>query len=108
MAVRVFLLNIKYPVCFTPETKDPLRVQPHLKKCFEGISKLEFNDQQEISAMISAENEVVTFINKIYPAKARGMVEKWLLQVEEMMIQSLRYVIKDAVADYIVKDRKKW
>jgi len=36
------------------------------------------------------------------------MVEKWLLQVEEMMIQSIRYVIKEAVADYIVKDRKKW
>jgi dynein heavy chain len=53
------------------ETKDPTRVQPHLKKCFEGISKLEFNEQQEISAMISAENEVVPFRNKIYPSKAR-------------------------------------
>jgi dynein heavy chain len=53
------------------ETKDPLRVQPHLKKCFEGISSLEFNEQQEIGAMISAENEIVTFKNKIYPAKAR-------------------------------------
>lgn len=36
------------------------------------------------------------------------MVEKWLQQVEDMMIQSLRHVIKDAVGDYIVKDRKKW
>lgn len=36
------------------------------------------------------------------------MVEKWLQQVEDMMISSLRHIIKDAVADYVVKDRKKW
>ena len=53
------------------ETKDPLRVQPHLKKCFEGISTLEFTEQQEIVGMISAEKEMVPFSQKVYPAKAR-------------------------------------
>ena len=58
------------------ETKDPLRVQPHLKKCFEGIHKLEFSDQQEILGMVSAEKETVPFNVKIYPAKAKvGMLE---------------------------------
>lgn len=63
------------------ETKDPLRVQPHLKKCFEGISTLEFQDNLEISGMCSAESEVVALAEKINPVAANGAVEKWLLQV---------------------------
>jgi hypothetical protein len=60
------------------ETKDPLRVQPHLKKCFEGISRLEFNEDMEITAMVSAENEVVNFKSKIYPLKARVSLKESL------------------------------
>lgn len=32
--------------------------------------------------MVSAEDEVVPFSNTIYPVDAKGMVEKWLLQVQ--------------------------
>ena len=46
-------------------------MQPHLKKCFEGIAKLEFTENQEILGMISSEKEVVPFVNKIFPAKAK-------------------------------------
>ena len=48
-----------------------MRVQPHLKKCFEGIHRLEFSDQQEILGMVSAEKETVPFNVKIFPAKAK-------------------------------------
>ena len=48
-----------------------MRVQPHLKKCFEGIAKLEFTEQQEIIGMISSENEIVPLSQKILPAKAK-------------------------------------
>ena len=34
------------------------------------------------AAMESAEREVVQFAKMITPADARGLVEKWLLQVE--------------------------
>ena len=66
------------------ETKDPLHVQPHLKKCFEGIDKLSFNEEKVITAMESTEKEVVMFAREVVPADAHGLVEKWLLQVRDV------------------------
>ncbi|OON17802.1 dynein heavy chain, region 2 [Opisthorchis viverrini] len=105
---RFFFLSNDELLEILSETKDPQRVQPHLKKCFEGINRLSFTEQQEIIGMISAEGETVPFVTKIYPAKAKGMVEKWLLQVEDVMLSSLRKVISDSIYGYSATQREKW
>uniref|UniRef100_A0A8C7GT98 Dynein axonemal heavy chain 3 n=1 Tax=Oncorhynchus kisutch TaxID=8019 RepID=A0A8C7GT98_ONCKI len=101
---RFFFLSNDELLEILSETKDPRRVQPHLKKCFEGIAKLEFTEDMEITGMISSEKELVPFSTKLYP----GMVEKWLQQVESMMMTSVRDVIHKGVDQYVEVPRKKW
>ena len=73
-----------------------------------GIDKLEFNEQLEILGMISSEKETVPLSKKIIPAKAKGMVEKWLLEVEETMQLSLKKIIARAVDAYKQVPRESW
>ncbi|XP_066595663.1 dynein axonemal heavy chain 3 [Prorops nasuta] len=105
---RFFFLSNDELLEILSETKDPQRVQPHLKKCFEGISRLKFTKDEEIIGMISAEDEYVPMSGKIIPAEAKGMVEKWLCQVEELMVLSLRDIAQQSIIAYFSAEREEW
>jgi len=83
-------------------------VQPHLKKCFEGIARLKFNEELEVLAMRSTEGEEVEILEIISTSIARGQVEKWLIELETEMRKSVRHMVNQAILAYHIKARTTW
>jgi dynein heavy chain len=116
---RFFFLNDADLLSILAETKDPTLVQPHMGKAFEGVTKVRFDSANEkIEAMISAEGESVDFTSPndwgtpgvvdVNKPGNKGAVEKWLLEVEEIMMDSLRVITKASNEAYGTDDRSEW
>lgn len=104
---RFFFLSNEELLSILKETRDPTQVQPHLKKCFEGIKSLKFDNEKRILAMISPESEIVE-LEQIDPSVYEGAVEKWLLKVEEEMIISTKKMISNSIKNYSESRRTAW
>uniref|UniRef100_A0A8V1A4F4 Dynein axonemal heavy chain 1 n=1 Tax=Gallus gallus TaxID=9031 RepID=A0A8V1A4F4_CHICK len=87
------------------QTKDPTAVQPHLRKCFENIARLQFQEDLQITHMYSSEGEEVKLSAAIYPTDE---VEDWLLEVEKSMKASVRDNIERSVGVYPETPRTTW
>ncbi|KAG7222944.1 hypothetical protein INR49_015971 [Caranx melampygus] len=124
---RFYFLSNDELLKILAQTRNPQAVQPHLRKCFDAITQLEFallpkqpslesgkvldgGEQETIYSkdilyMVSPEGEKVGLTKGL---KAQGNVEDWLCKVEEAMFSSLRRLSKAAIADYEMKSREQW
>ena len=105
---RFFFLSNDELLEILAETKEPRRVQPFLRKCFDGLNALDFSDSLDILAMKSSHGERIPMIERINPTDFHGAVEQWLLEVERVMGETLKEVIRNAMFDYKKKARTQW
>jgi dynein heavy chain, axonemal len=107
---RFFFLSDEDLLDILSKTKDPLNVQEHLNKCFEAIDKIVFNENLEVTHMISPEKEIVEFINKVdvNHGDNKGNVEFWMKDIERTMFKTLEEMMKKAIEDYGSSKRTEW
>lgn len=104
---RFFFLSNDELLEILSEAKDPLNVQPFVKKCFEAVRELVFEESGEISGMVSVEGEKIPFVDTVNPA-ATGAVERWLLDVEGDIRRTLHKLAGEALEAYVRTDRSRW
>ena len=98
-------------------SKDPYRVNKHIKKCFEGIKSLKIISVQtnqnrskmetfEVAELRSPDQEEIKLTSNV-PCDLG--IESWLKQVERMMKDTLRKKLNDCLRDIDHKKKEaKW
>ncbi|KAJ3123528.1 Dynein heavy chain 2, axonemal [Physocladia obscura] len=94
------------------QAKDPNAVQPHLKKCFDNLHKLELTtagtDNRrhfEAIGMHSGDGEFVPYFT---PVVIEGAVESWLTEIESTMRLTLRKLLLGCLLAQKKSKKDKW
>ena len=105
---RFFFLGNEQLLIILSDAKEPTKVQEHIGNCFDGIGLLDFDPDKKIKGMIAKEKEKVDFVKIVDPSRSKGLVEMWLLEVEEQMMLSIKDICEKALNDYPKTSRDKW
>ena len=108
---RFFFVSDEDLLRILAQSKNPLLVQPHLSKCFEGINHVNFNETNTIiQELVSSKDEVVPLVEQINVVSdvCRGNVEVWLGMLEQSMIETMKKLSNDALVDLGTKKRIDW
>jgi len=103
---RFYFLSDDELLSILSETKDPELVQPHLRKVYENMAAIEFDENKVIHSMFSGEGEQVPFVTPLDPKDKN--VEFWMGELEDMMKASVRAVLKHSMEEYLEIDRNEW
>ncbi|KAF5834888.1 hypothetical protein DUNSADRAFT_8192 [Dunaliella salina] len=90
------------------EAKNPVNVQPFVKKIFEAVNEFKFNEEKDIVGLVSVEGENIPYITAVETQGEMNGVERWLLKAEEVMRKSLAAITKDALEAFNNRPRERW
>ena len=107
---RFFFLSNDELISTLAEARDPVHVQHHLQKCFEGVNSLIFGTKDsEITGVRSKEREEIKFSDKINTKDYKSNIEKWLLRVDEYIKKALIRIFDACLAELrAMKKNCKW
>ncbi|KAE9554264.1 hypothetical protein FO519_002498 [Halicephalobus sp. NKZ332] len=80
--------------------RNPELVEPYLPKLFSSISKPEFNNRGEIVAVFSDDGERFEFRRPVNVNLAKRHVDKWILELEREMRNTLKFMIRNVLQKY--------
>ena len=94
------------------QAKDPMNVQPHFKKCFEGIKRLDMHPPGsegrrhfEASAMQSPDGEKLPFASAV---QTEGRPEEWLNKVEATMYATTKRFLLRTLEESKGMKKERW
>ncbi|PBJ72155.1 dynein heavy chain [Trypanosoma cruzi cruzi] len=102
---RFYFLSDEELLEILSQSKEVKRIDAHISKLFEFISRLAWNEKTQISGFFSAEGEHLPSVRPVVP---EGNVEMWLQSVEEMMKSAVHDQLRQAFYDHTKTPRSRW